>query len=94
MTNWIRYLIPPPSYKAPARPIVVTDERTYRHAELAVAQAEASGDVRRAYAGLTAMQRWLHREIHTGRRSKRASRSARLEQVELRKQQLIAGVVS
>lgn len=87
--KWLRYLVPPPAHKDSRRPIVVVDERTYRHARKAVDAAKDAGEVLRAYEGLTAMRLWLRREIFTGRRSKRAGRARRLELVELEMEPLI-----
>jgi hypothetical protein len=68
------------------RPIAVVDERTYRQAvqalDLLMETGEGS-DLAKALAVCHAVTGWLRYEIHTGRKSRRADRAARLEQWEL-----------
>ncbi|MGH3193478.1 MAG: hypothetical protein ACRDOL_40735 [Streptosporangiaceae bacterium] len=75
----------------PRRPIAVVDERTYRQAARAADRLAETGDfgdqVREKFV-ITAITLWLRYEVRTGRRSRRADRAARLEQWELRLQQL------
>lgn len=73
------------------RPIAVVDERTSRQADAAWDLLLASGDefdLVHAASVAIAVKHWLRYEIHTGRKSRRARRAARLEQWELRLEQL------
>jgi hypothetical protein len=73
------------------RPIAVVDERTYRQAVRALDLLTRTGmdsDRAKAVNVCHAAAGWLRYEIHTGRKSKRADRAARLEQWELTLDQL------
>jgi len=73
------------------RPIAVVDERTYRQAARALDLLTGSGDdfdLVKASHVCHAVIKWLRYEIHTGRKSRRAERAARLEQWELTLQML------
>jgi hypothetical protein len=80
-----------PFHRDIRKTIVVVDERTYRLAIKTVDALLATGtdtDRVRAQHGLIAAQLWLRAEIQTGRKSKRAERAARLEQLQLRLEQV------
>ncbi len=69
----------PPSL---VKPIVVVDQRTYRHAERALAaRIDADCWVQAKFCA-TAMWQWLHREITTGPKRHRVARAAAQEQLE------------
>ena len=73
------------------RPIAVVDERTYRQAVRALDLLTGTGldsDRAKAINVCHAVSGWLRYEIHTGRKSRRADRAARLEQWELTLDQL------
>jgi hypothetical protein len=77
------------------RPVAVVDERTYRQAVEAVTLLLDTGEYRdlmRAEHVAVAVILWLRYEIHTGRRSKRASRAARLEHWEMHLDQIRAAL--
>ena len=72
----------------PKAPIVVVDRRTMSLAHRRIAAALETGDLSRAYAGLTSLLGWLRYEIKTGPARRRLEYAQAIDQAELHREQL------
>ena len=72
----------------PNASITVVDRRTMRSAKTRINKAMDTGDVARAYTGLTSLITWLRYEVQTGPRRYRVEYARELEVAELTKSQL------